>query len=512
MSRSNTILRNIGSNWIGFAVNAIVVLLLTPFVLRELGESRFGIWAITSSIIGYYGLLDFGVRGSINQFLTRFVAVGDYDAASGCMSTAIAALSAVGLACAALTVGAAYFAPQLLNFPAETEKEAFWCILIVGLTSSLQFGFFPFMSVFLATQRFDLANLIGVSTRLLSALLVYIALEEGYGLIGISVATCGASVVDYLVRWRVARQLLPALVVSTRRISRARLHELASFGVWTFLLSVNAFLFQHGQPLIIAALMPIAAVGYYALVVGLFQQIIGVLAPIGQVMYPVAAGMHAQGDRASLERLYHEGSRLIMLAMICVVLIAAFWAPDFYRLWIGDKYLDGSEYPSVALLLRLLLISIVSNYVSNIAAQILMGAGHVRPFALLLICGSILNIGLVLVLIRPYGLLGVATATVIASIVVDLIAIPIMLQRMLGLRVMDFVRKACARPTVVGMLFAIVLAGIARMAQPVDWLDLILQGLLAGVSAVALVLAVGINSEERRRLILQPLNDLLGRK
>jgi len=162
-------------------------------------------------------------------------------------------------------------------------------------------------------------------------------------------------------------------------------------------------------------------------------------------------------------------------------------------------------------LLRLLLISIVSNYVSSIAAQILMAAGQVRPYALLLVFGSILNIGLVLILIKPYGLLGVATATVIASVIVDLIAIPIMLQRMLGLRVMDFVRKACARPTAVCILFAIVLVGITRMAQPVDWLELILQGLLGSVSALVLVIAVGIKSEERQRFIIQPLIHLIRR-
>jgi O-antigen/teichoic acid export membrane protein len=511
MSTSARILRNIASSWVGFATNALVTLLLTPFVLADLGTARYGLWAVTASIIGYYGLLDFGIRGGINQFLTRYLAVGNHAAARQSLSTAVTVLSGVGVACAALTFAAAAYAPRLLDLPPGTEREAYWCILVVGLTSAVQFIFFPFMSVFVATQRFDLANLIGVSTRLLGAALVVFALHAGYGLIGLSIATCAANLVDYLVRWRVARRIAPTLTVSAGDFSRASLRELASFGIWTFLLSVNTFIYRHGQPLIIAALLPISAVGHYALAVGVLQQLMALLAPVGQVMYPVAAGAHAQGDAASLRRLYHDGSRLMMLVMLSIVLIAAFWAHDFYRLWIGEQFVAGGEYPSVALLLRVLLVAIVCNYVSNIAAQLLLGAGHVRPYALLLIFGSALNISIMLALMPRYGLLGAALATVAASVVVDLFAMPLLLQRLVGLRVVEFMRTACLRPVACAGLLALALAGIRLLPAPSGWGELLLQGLLGAASAAAIVLAIGVTADERQRLVLRPLSRLLGR-
>jgi O-antigen/teichoic acid export membrane protein len=511
VNTSARILRNIASSWVGFATNALVTLLLTPFVLAELGMARYGVWAVTASLIGYYGLLDFGVRGGINQFLTRYLAVGNHAAARQSLSTAVTLLCGIGLACAALTLAVASYAPRLLDLPPDAEREAYWCILVLGLTSAVQFAVFPFMSVFVATQRFDLANVIGVSTRLLGAALVYLALREGYGLIGLCVATCTGNLVDYVVRWRVARRIAPALTVSLRDFSRTKLRELASFGIWTFLLSVNAFVYQHGQPLMIAALMPIAAVGHYALAVGVLQQIMALLAPVGQVMYPVAAGAHAQNDAASMRRLYHDGSRLMMLVMLSIVLIAAFWAHDFYRIWIGEQFTADGQYPSVALLLRVLLVSIVCNYVSNIAAQILLGAGHVRPYALLLIFGSVLNVSILLVLMPRYGLVGAAFATVGASVIVDLVAMPLLLQRLVGLRVVEFMRVACWRPAACAGLLALALAGIRHLQAPSGWGELLLQGVLAGASAGAIVLTIGITANERQRLVLQPLYRLLGR-
>jgi O-antigen/teichoic acid export membrane protein len=367
------------------------------------------------------------------------------------------------------------------------------------------------MSVFVATQRFDYANAIGVSTRLVSAFLVFAALQNGYGLIGVSVATCSASLLDYAVRWLVARRLAPFLKVSVQMVSRTRLKELGSFGIWTFLLSVNSTLYLHAQPLIIGTLMPISAVAHYALAVGLIQQIIAVLAPIGQVIYPVATSLHARGSPATLRRLYHDGARLMMLVMVCVVLIAAVWADDFYRLWLGERYVREAPYASLALLLQFLLLSVVTNFTSNVASQLLMGAGHIRAFSLLLLIGSALNLSLSVLLIGPYGLIGVALATVVASVVVDLIAIPLLLQFKLGLSVADFARNACSRPLAVGCLLAVVLTGISRVGHATSWIELIVQGACGAVAGALLVIGIGIRGTERERFITKPLSRLIRR-
>lgn len=234
MSRSAVILRNVASNWIGFVVNAAVTLVLTPYVIRELGVSRYGIWILTSSFIGYYGLLDLGFRAGVTQYITRYLALRDYDSASDCLSSAVAALSILGALMVALSFGTAYIAPHLFTIPSDMVQEAFWCILIVGISSAVQCVFSPYASVFTAMQRFDLSNLIGIGTRLLTAGGIFAALKTGHGLIGISVAFCGANVIDYLIRWRVACRMAPGLDVSWQRSNLANFREIASFGGMEF--------------------------------------------------------------------------------------------------------------------------------------------------------------------------------------------------------------------------------------------------------------------------------------
>jgi len=510
-SRSAVLLRNIASNWVGFAVNAAVTLVLTPYVLRELGVERYGIWILTSSLIGYYGFLDLGFRGGIAQYMTRYLAVEDYKKGSECLSSAVAVLSLLGLAMAVLSIAGAYAVSHLFSIPPDMHREAFWCVLVVGMSSAAECFFSPFGSVFVAKQRFDLSNLIGIGTRLLTAGGIVAALKTGNGLVGVSVAFCGANVIDYLTRWQVARRLEPKVKVSWSLANLSRLREIASFGAWNFLMSLNCYVCTYVPNMLIGTFMPVAAVGHYALATGLYRQVNSVLSPVPQVIYPAATEMHVQGNLVGLESLYHKASRLMMLIMIPVVLLAAFWADDFYRLWIGDKYLSGDPFTSVAVIFQILLIGTATSFVATIAVQIIMGTGNIRTVATALIFGSIINLSLSLILLRPYGLPGVAAATVVTSVVIDLIVIPLLLQKLLGFKVFLLFKNACIRPLLAGVLQAVIMSSLKLTGQPETLVQLVFQGILAGAGAVTVLFLVGLTREDRQRFVFEPLRRIMCR-
>ncbi len=511
MSRLGIILRNIATNWLGFVVNAGVTLLLTPLVLAHLGTARYGVWVLTSSLIGYYGILDLGLRAGVTQHLTTFLARREYRFASETLNSALAAFMGFSALLALLSVVAAALAPWLFNIEPQFVSEARWCIVVVGLGTAVQYALCPFASVFSAAQRFDVASYIGMASRLASALGIVFVLRAGYGLVGVSVVACVVNILDYLVRWRVALRIVPQLEVSRGLASMARLREVFSFGIWNFLITVNRFAYQHLPNFLIAGFIAVAAVGHYSLATGLLLQLGLLLMPVGQVLYPAAAAMHAQQDRDGVLRLYHDGSRMMMLAMVPVVLIAAFWAEDFYRLWVGESFVSGTPYPSVALLMQILIVSIATTFVSNVGAQVLVGAGYVRVVAVALIIGSALNIGITLALIRPLGLIGVAIATVAASVVIDLITIPVLVQRILNFGVLDFLRRACLRPALVAVLCAPLLALLRNFTHAGNWTQLLAIGVAAGTVCALIAVVVGVTREERARLLWRPVAALLRR-
>lgn len=504
MSRSRVVLRNIASNWLGFAIQAAVVFFLTPFVLRELGDARYGVWILTSTMTGYYGLLAFGMTGGITQYLTRYLAMKEFGKMNEVASTAASLLTGLGIMVSLSSFVLAALAPRLFDIPEEFQNEVFWCIIVVGGTIAVQFSLFLYSAVLVATQRYDLSNLIGVCGTLLDALLVFAALRNGYGLIGLCLAKSASDLIGFGLRVLLAYRVLPQLNVRVRLFSIATMRMLLSYGTWSFIISIAHSIFTHIDALVIGALMPLNAVSHYALAAGVGLQRDNVLRPIDRVFFPTLTDLHAKEDTNGLRSLYVRGSRLYLLIVAIVVSTSICWSDDFFRLWIGDRYLSNPDYPSVATLFTILSLATIGRLAPALGGQVLQAALLVRPLALVAVTEAVLNAILSILLGQLLGLAGVAIATLVAVIVVRTFVIPLMVSRFLGITVWAYMRQAVIQPLIVGSVFYPCAVGIRESFIPTNFGLLLINGVLAVFAGSVIAAVIGLSRAERVRYLYQP--------
>src|SRR5438876_7114446 len=69
--RVSLILRAVATSWVAVVANASVGIFLTPYVLHRLGDEAFGVWVLIVNLVGYYGILDAGVRSAILRYVSR---------------------------------------------------------------------------------------------------------------------------------------------------------------------------------------------------------------------------------------------------------------------------------------------------------------------------------------------------------------------------------------------------------------------------------------------------------
>ena len=74
MSTGKVIIRNVFSNWFGLGFQMLIVLFISPFLVHRLGNAGYGIWIMIVSFVGYFGLVDLGVRTSIVKYCAQFEA------------------------------------------------------------------------------------------------------------------------------------------------------------------------------------------------------------------------------------------------------------------------------------------------------------------------------------------------------------------------------------------------------------------------------------------------------
>ena len=183
-----------------------------------------------------------------------------------------------------------------------------------------------------------------------------------------------------------------------------------NFGLWNVAVAASTQLIFYTDALVITAVMPIAAVAWFTIASNVVKQFSSLFIPVGQVFYPAIADLDAKNNRSALKRVYLTGTRLLGVLATSTALVAAIFADDFFRLWIGRRYIEGIGFGSVPLLFRILLVGAAASAVQRIAYQAFIATGRVRLLAILCLCEAILNLVLSLLLVRPLGLVGVALA------------------------------------------------------------------------------------------------------
>src|SRR5687768_12728598 len=87
MARRNLAL-NVLWNWAGIGTEVLTALIITPLLIRGLGDESYGLWILIGSMTGCFGMLDFGLRGAVGRFVALHQAKGDVEAVQRVLSTA----------------------------------------------------------------------------------------------------------------------------------------------------------------------------------------------------------------------------------------------------------------------------------------------------------------------------------------------------------------------------------------------------------------------------------------
>src|SRR5512135_1866743 len=126
--RRRTIISTL-SNYVGMAYTLGIWFFLTPFMLRQLGVTDYGLYALVGSVAAYGLLLDFGIASAVTKYIAEFHARDEIEQAQRLVATALVLYSGLGLIAIALSVIVAPAFPILFNIPAKQHTTAIWLVL-----------------------------------------------------------------------------------------------------------------------------------------------------------------------------------------------------------------------------------------------------------------------------------------------------------------------------------------------------------------------------------------------
>lgn len=501
MSASRRILRNVLFNWAGYAANVVIAFFLTPFVIESLGDRSYGIWAVLISLTGYYGLLDLGVRGALTQYVARYLAKGDLGAANRTVSTSLVLLAAAGVLVLMATGVVVVFLPRWLQVGSDGIADARIAAVLLGC----QFALTPMMAVFssliYARERIDLNNMVGITSRIVTAGLVVWALRSGHGLVGLAGSHLAVSVVSWVANYRISRHLLPDLDISRRLFSRASMREIAGYGFFSFVARASGQIIENTDVLVVGlVLADTRAVTYYAVGAALVPYFRELLASVTRTFLPHMISLDARRDWQRLRGILLAGTRWSFFVAAVIAGGLFFAGEDFLVLWVGERFLAGTVYTSSGVILSVLAVAMLGRMLQYCGAQLLLATREVRFLAFLGTGEAVANLVLSVILIHQFGLLGVAIGSLIPALVSQLYLEPRFVLRKLELRWVEFLRSVLPGGLVALGTMALVSWTVSDSLLVETWSDFFRKVCVLAVPSVLVGASASLTGVELRWL------------
>jgi O-antigen/teichoic acid export membrane protein len=196
---------------------------------------------------------------------------------------------------------------------------------------------------------------------------------------------------------------------------------------------------------------------------------------MAQVLTPVFSHFDSQGDLPQLQRVFMMGNMYSSLLSFPLAAVLIIMGDSIIRVWVGAGY--GLSYP-----ILVILAVPMGLYVSQAAStKVLYGMARHKLLARVLLLEGCANLALSLILLRWFGLLGVAWGTAIPLFITGVFFLPKHVCSQLGLDLFTYLRTTHLYPFIVCIPFAAVLFIENRYWPASGYIGLLVEFAVAGI-------------------------------
>lgn len=362
--------------YLSLAVNIVAGMIYTPWMIRQIGQSQYGLYTLAVSLISIL-MFDFGIGTALARFGAQYRAKNDVEGMArfyDLVNRLYLAIDGLALLVASILF---FFLGSIYNGLTANELATFRVVYVMVVGYNLfAFAYTPLNGMLNACEEFVALKFSELLTRVLTIVLVIVALTCGGALYSLVAANIVSGVAAILLKWWVVRHRLK-LRPKRDRLDFNMLRKLLSFSVWTAVMSVASTLSTGLMPSIVAIGRGSLETAIYGAATTLNGYAYLLTAAIGGLFLPKVMRLFEQEDASqALTALAIRVGRLLM--MLAVLILAGFFliGKEFFALWMGPEYIPAYRV-ACALLTAELLVAPQTIFSTAMTAQ-----GLLKPIAI----------------------------------------------------------------------------------------------------------------------------------
>lgn len=395
------------SNFVGQLFVFFVLFLLTPFILSHVGDADYGLWILLGSIVAYSSLLDFGMWGTVIKYVAEYQAQKNYEDARALLSTVLYLYIGIAMLISLAGLATAPFVPSLFNLAPEQHELTRRLVVLISLSTGFAIPCMLPLAVLRGLQRYDITNGIDIFTTLFTTIATVIVLLYGGGVTGMAFVNLGSIFLSLFASLWMLHKVAPELHFRLRGANWSMARKIAGYSWPLFMRDMATRLQTRTDEITIGIFLPVSAVGSYSLARRLSETTQTLTRQFMKTLLPLASQLHAEDDFPRLRHLYKTGTRLTIAIVLALSSVLIVLAGPILAVWVGTPY---AAYTGVVVILTL------ANLIATVqwpAMAILQAMTRHRILAFSSLGNGIANLILSVLLVRAYGLIGVALGTAI---------------------------------------------------------------------------------------------------
>jgi len=403
------IVRNTLYNIVSYGYSALIGFFLVPFVLKNLGVTKYGIWSLITMITGYFSLIDFGVGQSFERYIAEYKAKNEIKKLNYVINSGLFIYLLILFILIPISFISLNFLVKILKIPVEFHNEAKfifqWAIIYIGFSNI--FGLF--YNAIRGFQRMDISAKVTIFLTTLHAAGVILLLKIGWGIKGLMVNNFLTYSIGGLIYLFALFKILPELNINILTLNKNMLKKLSGFGIKRWVTAIEEVITYQTDKFFISHFLNVGLVGIYQIGYTIPDKLSSMIRVLTSAIVPASAELKAMNDRERLIKLHIYGLKYLSTVAFPVMFFIFTTAPLIIKLWVGPGYEN-----SVIVLRLFSLIFLISLLSSNLTA-ILVGIEKPEFQMYAGIGQGILNLILTYVLIKKIGFIGVIIATLIST-------------------------------------------------------------------------------------------------
>jgi len=403
-------------------ITTLVTLIYTPFMLKHMGQSEYGLYSLVASIVAYLSVLDMGFGNAMIRFVSRSQAKKDNKEAK-INGMFLFLYSIIGIL--ALIVGFVLYANVETIFstsltPSELAKTRI--LMIIMITNVVvSFPLSVFDSYVITNEKYIYAKSLTILKNLFKPLFMIPLLLLGYKSIAMAIITVTANILFHISMLIYSfKKLKMKITFKFKDFDKKMLVEIGGYSFFIFLNIVVDSLFNNTDQVILGAVSGTIAVSIYAIASQISQINTQFSTVISSLFLPKITKLleEKEADK-KISDLFNKVSRIQLYIMMLILSGFIIFGKTFITLWAGKDYLDA--YYIVLLLIGPSIIPLTQ----NLAISVIQARNQHQFRSVVYIIIAVLNVVISIPLARRYAGIGAAIGTALSTILGQIITMNI---------------------------------------------------------------------------------------